>query len=167
MNADELAKTPWQYTDKKCKVVMCTEPDGKMHSAMIDAPHVQAWIAAGGKVGAPPPVLLSNEAVAALNSGVEVVSASTPALNGTYAIDPPSLDKLFKTGTYVLAFSAFPNAQVTWTILDLTGTPRTFPTTAVFLSTLRGIADYVAQLDQIVDGLSSATALPSQTINVP
>src|SRR6185312_2301514 len=111
-------------------------------------------------------ILLTDESQAALNSGCAVVSASTPAINATYAIDPPSLDKLFKTGAYILAFGAFPNGQATWTLLDLGGNPRTFPTTASFLSALRGVADYVAQLNQIIDGLSTLTALPSQPVTI-
>lgn len=111
--------------------------------------------------------LLTNEAFAALDSGCQIVSTNNSAVNGTYAIDEQSLTKLFRTGAYCLAYSSFPNNQASWTILDLSGSPKTFMSTSEYLSTLRGIADYVAQLEQIIDGLSTLTQLPAQPVQVP
>lgn len=112
--------------------------------------------------------LLANEAAAALASGCQLVSVATPAIDGTYAVDEENLNKLSRVALYVEAFGAFPKGQTTWTIIDLTGAARVFPSTTVFLSTLRGIADYVAALEEIVDGIDIiSTSLPSQPITVP
>ena len=44
---------------------------------------------------------LAQQAAAALAAGITIASASTPALNGTYAIDPASQMKIMATSQYI------------------------------------------------------------------
>jgi len=105
-------------------------------------------------------------AAAALDAGCQISSAGTPAISGTYPIDTFSWQKMTATALYVQINAKFPAGQTTWTILDMNGVHRTFPTTASFMETVTAIADYVAQIYMLIDGIGTATALPVQPVNI-
>lgn len=110
---------------------------------------------------------LVNLAEAALNSGVAVSSASTPALDAVYPVDPGTWQKYMAVAVYLLINGRFPAGQPTWTVTDMNGLPRTFPNVASFRAFLTAVADYAAQLQQIIDGVSQRTSLPSQQASIP
>jgi hypothetical protein len=105
-------------------------------------------------------------AAAALNAGCQINSTGTPAVSGAYAIDSFSWQKMTATALYIQISGRFPASQTTWTILDMNGVHRTFPTTASFLAAVTAIADYIAQIYMLIDGIGTATALPAQPINI-
>ena len=76
----------------------------------------------------------ANYVSAALNAGCAVVSASTPALSGTYPIDPDSQQKLLGTVVYVGSTGKFPAGQAAWVVRDVHGAAHSFPSTALFVA---------------------------------
>lgn len=110
---------------------------------------------------------LSSLAVAALDAGVTLSSASTPALDGTYPTDSLSLSKYQFVALFVMNENAFPLGQTTWTLMDVNGQPHVFNTTTQFLAALNAFAGYILALYQIIDGVNTtATELPSNTVTI-
>lgn len=135
----------------------------------------QQWIAdtnglawdGGGLVSYTAPVVMPSPtqlATAALMAGLNVTSASTPAIDGRYALDPASQAKIAAVEIYILKNGGFPGtiASYPWPLLG--GGLVTFPSTAVFQAWATAIADYVSALDIIIAGNSGA--LPPATIAI-
>lgn len=110
---------------------------------------------------------LVNLAVAAIQSGVTLSSPSTPAIDGTYPLDDLSLSKYQWAAQFVMNQNAFPLGQSTWTLLDINGVKHVFASTTQFLAALNAFASYLLELYQIIDGISSPAALPSQIVAIP
>lgn len=102
---------------------------------------------------------LANLAAAALQSGFTINSPS-PGVSGTYPIDDGSQLSMLKLMTYVQLAGTFPTGLTAWGIDDIDGITHQIPSVAVFKAMWTAAADYVAQLNMIMDGRSSATALP-------
>ena|SRR5581483_9413078 len=90
---------------------------------------------------------------------VQIISTGTPAISGTYAIAANNQQQITSVATYIAVNGKFPAglSQLPWP--DSSGTPHTFPSTALFQEFASAIADYV-----------TAAALgspPSQPITIP
>ena len=106
---------------------------------------------------------------AALESGCDIVSAGTPAMNGTYPLDPSSQAKMAYTAVYIIANGRFPAKQATWGIQDVDGIVHQVQTPAAFLELMTALADYATELEQIIDGINIAATLatmPAQPVNI-
>jgi hypothetical protein len=104
---------------------------------------------------------------AAMAAGCAIVSASTPAMNGTYSLivvpgstDPKTL--ILGEQNYIALKGTFSNGQTTRAWMDTSGTPHIFPNTAEFASFGEAIAQYVDALQ-----MALATALAGGTWQAP
>lgn len=143
-------------------------------SALVTSPDVAAWLAAGNTPAAAPSPTPQESYSAAVLAGVEITSTGTPALNGTYAIDPASQQAITSEALYIQVTTVqgaakFTNGQTTKGWPDRSGTPHTF-TTAQFITFAEGVAQYV-------DALATAQAValapegnwtaPPQPVTIP
>jgi hypothetical protein len=116
----------------------------------------QGWSATqtGGtwSFAAPAPFVptLTQQAQAALAAGIGITSTGTPSLNGTYAIDVASQQKINSVALFIAVNQKFPGGGTTYPWLDMSGTVHTFPSTTEFNAFATAVADYVAQLDMII-----------------
>jgi hypothetical protein len=62
----------------------------------------------------PPAPTLAQQAQAALTAGIAITSTSTPALNGTYAIDVGSQMKINSVALFVAVNQKFPGGATTY-----------------------------------------------------
>ena len=108
---------------------------------------------------------LANLAAAALGSGLAITSPTT-GVSATYPVDENAQRELLKTQVYINTNGHFPAGQTAWSLPDIAGTPHAIPSTGVFLAIATAVADYVAQLVAIINGSSSATALPAPTVTL-
>lgn len=127
------------------------------------------WAVANGVLVAytPPALVLTpaQQAIAALGQGLTIVSTSTPALNGRYAVDPSTCNNIQAEMLSLLVTGNFADgsATVPW--------PTTSPNDArtfdipQFRSFALAIAAYVATLYKVING--SVTTLPPATATIP
>jgi hypothetical protein len=83
---------------------------------------------------------------AALSAGCQIVSTSTPAINGTYMLDQNSFILTMGEQSYILLKGTFTNGQTTRNWNDVNGVQHTFPSTALFTAFGEVLAQYVDQL---------------------
>jgi hypothetical protein len=127
----------------------------------------QAWLAAGNT---PDPVLTvqltpAQQAAALLASGtVQVNSTATPALSGTYAIDPLSRGNIIAVQTSINAGLGLPGGGSTFSYLDAAGAAHAFGATD-FTHFATAIRDYVYALTQVASGGSNT--LPATPLTIP
>lgn len=86
----------------------------------------------------------------ALTSSITITSTGTSALNGTYAVDPATQQKIIAEAVYIqvtggIGVGNFTNGQSTRGWPDITGTPHTFDTTH-FVPFAEAVAQYVDAL---------------------
>ena len=91
--------------------------------------------------------------------GLQIVSTSTPALDGVYPIDDVAQAKLNAVSTYAIANGKFPAGQAQMPWLDVSGVMHLFPTTTLWLAFASAIADFVTASDL---GMS-----PTQPVTIP
>lgn len=125
---------------------------------MAQAPEVAGavaagWIAAGYLSAAQQAALVEA-------SGVAVISTQTPALDGTYMIDPASQHRIAAISLYIQVNSRFPAGLTSFSWFDAAGVPHSFPTTAEFQSFATALADFVAALDLAAAGAGSVPPQP-------
>lgn len=133
-------------------------PDGTLMLSALTTPQAAA-VAAVYASHDPTVVPLVQRAVEALFAGVAVTSAGTPALNGTYSMDPAALNRMAGTSIYIAVNGKFPGGVTTYTWVDTGGTPHVFPSTAVAQAFFTAIADRASVLEQIV--ATGAGTMPS------
>lgn len=107
-----------------------------------------------------PPVAPAALASAAFAAGLAIVSTSTPALNGTYAIDQLSQMDIIAIETSLNAGKGFPGGSATFSYADMSGTFHSF-TAGSFTDFAAAVRDYVYALKSAIAGAS--TTLPSST----
>ena len=76
---------------------------------------------------------------------IQIKSTSTPAVNGSYPLS--AITQLAQVAEYIAVNSKFPDGLAQIPILDVSGTPHLFPTTALFMAFVTAMGDYVAALD--------------------
>ncbi len=118
----------------------------------------------------PPPVVnplvaAAAQVAAALAAGLTITSTATPAVNGTYPIDPSTQDHIQAEVVSILLNGAFADgtASVVW--LDTADAPHTFPSVATFKNFAAAVASYVAALFKFGNG--TLTTLPPATATIP
>lgn len=106
------------------------------------------------------------QAAAAFSAGLTIVCTSTPALNGTYPIDPTTQNKIASVELFIQKNSAFPGtggSSIAW--YDTSNTPHIFPSITIFGEFATAVANYVADLDLYAAGAPGAS-LPSATVTI-
>ena len=102
--------------------------------------------------------------VAAIAAGCPVVSAGTPALSGTYAIDAASTANINAVSTYITVNGKFPAGQTSIPWPDIAGAVHVFPSTAAFQAFASAVADWVMKVSLFQMGQASALPTGSETI---
>lgn len=127
-----------RYARADNSVVNWTDENGWQCSALATVPDVVAFLAAGGTIAAYTATALT---------GCQIVSTGTPALNGTYSIDPGLLNKATSIAAYIVVNGKFPGGLASLAWPDASGNPHVFPTTASFQAFATALADYVTLTD--------------------
>jgi hypothetical protein len=99
----------------------------------------------------------------AINAGLTISSTSTPAINGTYAVDANAQSKLNAVTTYVMLNNAFPANQSAMPWADMSGAAHAL-SIANFKAFATAIANYVAELDLYANG--ALTTIPANTVTI-
>lgn len=156
------------------------DPNGGVHGIDADDP-AQLAILAQLKIDIPgtwtnvtgswPPPPTQAEQLAAqvsdaFSAGVNITSTSTPAVNGTYAIDSAAQQRINGVETFILKNNAFPGSSGTQLgYPDKTGVMHVFPSLAIWNEFATAVANHVADLDLYAAGASGAT-LPSPDVTI-
>ncbi len=152
-------------------------PNGKVYgydasnpndAASIAAAEAAKWVEVTGSWPPPPTAAeqLAASVAAAQAAGLTITCTSTPALNGTYAVDQAAQARINAIETAILKNGAFPGssgAQLAYPKID--GTLVVFPSTSVFSEFATAVANYVADLDLYAAGAPGAT-LPSPALTI-
>ena len=93
------------------------------------------------------PIMAVALAVPDPSAGIQITSTSNSALNGTYAIDPTTQNKLTSIAAYVAVNQKFPAGQATLAWPDAAGVLHQGFTTSQFLALGSVIADYVTGVE--------------------
>lgn len=102
---------------------------------------------------------------AALASGIQITSTSTPALNGIYSVDAGSQNFVSGIASSIGAGSGLPGGGATFQYLDMTGVPHTF-TSSQFLLLAVAVRNYV-YLCVIAQATGIGGVWPSNAITIP
>lgn len=148
----------------------CFHPDVAAQFVPVPdgVPVVEGWTYDGAGIFSPPvvpPLTVQEQAQMALAAGCQIVSSATPAVSGTYPLDPATNIRTNSIATYILLNNTFPGGATTYSRADINGTPHAFPSVSVYQEWASAIADYVSALDIII--LTGEGTLPAQPVNIP
>jgi hypothetical protein len=107
---------------------------------------------------------------AALAAGIQIVSTSTPALNGTYFLDDSTQIMLLGEANFINIKGTFSNGSATGrTWKDMSQNVHVFPTTALFLAFAEAVAQHVNDLETAwMTAVQSGTwTAPAQPVTIP
>lgn len=124
-------------------------------------------IIGGGLASYTPPVpapTIPQQAQALLNGGLSIVSASTPALNATYACDAQTTAYINAEITSILLNATFADGSTSIAWPDVTNALHTF-NIAEYKSFAMAIGNFVSLCRACIIG--SSTTLPSKTADIP
>ena len=143
-------------------------PDGGIWSCSINDPSVQAWMSAGNTPAphTPPAPTLLDLAQAAMAAGVTIQSASTPALNGTYACDPQTISDIQAETVFLLVNGGQFTAGTSLQWPHASGALHTFTSAAQFEAWASAVARYVGALRAVINGIPGAS-LPASPVTIP
>lgn len=113
---------------------------------------------------APPGPTPAQQAEAALNAGVQIVSTGTPSLNGTYECDADSQHRMMAVVLYTVINNTFPGGLSSYGWMDKGNNPHLFTGIDQFKEFATRIADYVSALEQVQFGVTSQ--LPGQPVTI-
>lgn len=137
-------------------------------------PTFTAWLAAGNV-----PTSIASEAdlidilmtqwmPLAVTAGVNLTSTATPALNGTYALDPESKANITAISTGIAAGKPLPGGGSTFLYADAAGLKHAFSATN-FLNFATAVETYIYQFGLSLESLVIGTApvgLPARDITI-
>lgn len=133
----------------------------------------EAWVAAGNIPVAAlpqnPQIKATADLSAKIAAGLAITSATYPALDGTYAIDPATQSKIQAVSLYIEVNGKFPAGYTAFPWEDVSGLTHTFPTTAEFLAFASAEADYVTRinLQSQVEAAGGTPSWPSASATIP
>ncbi len=147
----------WQYTDATNTVASQTLPNGRIESCLVSAldPSIIPT------PYTPPTPTPQQEAEAILAQGISITSASTPAINGTYALTSNTLLMVTGAVSYCLLKNQFPGGSSTLTFFDAAGTAHVFSSIAEFEAFAEAIASYVNPIQDYINSGGTTGALPT------
>jgi hypothetical protein len=116
---------------------------------------------------APPAPTLAQQASAMLGMGCQIVSACTPALDGTYSCSPATQQNMSSLYNLIqrAGGAAFPAGLTALPFPDAAGGVHIFPTVAGFLAFETAIGNYVLALGLIE--VTGTGTLPTQPVTIP
>lgn len=115
----------------------------------------QAWVAAGNTaIAASTPTPAQQAAAqgaadlaAKLAAGLAITSTGTPALDGTYGIEPTTQSQVQAVALYCNTNSRFPASLSALPWQDLSGAQHDFPSCSEFIAFATAEADYVTKVN--------------------
>ena len=110
---------------------------------------------------APTPTLVQ-QAQAMLAAGIEIVSTSTPSINGTYAWDPAARATIAEVVAGINAGDGFPGGGSSF-VYPLPG-GATFPSTAVFMAFAKAMRDFIYAVSTVA--ATNAGTLPTLPVTI-
>jgi len=113
---------------------------------------------------APAPTL-AQQAAMLLAGTLQVTSASTPGLNGSYPIDATTQDHISAEMLCIQVTGKFADGTATIAWQDAEGAVHTFPNTASFQSFALAVAGFIAAAYKVISGVS--TMLPIAAVTIP
>lgn len=137
----------------------------------IDWQSYEAWVSDGNTadpVPAPSSVAVAQGKLdAALTAGVTVTSTATPALNGVYAVDPPSQANISGIATGIAARSRLPGGGSTFNYGDISGGQHAFAS-ADFLNFADAVEDFCYALYAAFEGdaIGGSPSWPSSALTI-
>jgi len=139
--------------------------------ANVDYQMYLAWVAAGNTPDAAPAPTLAQQSATMLATkmiaGIVLTSTSTPALNGTYALDDVSQGQIYQIGLYANQFGVFPSGGSTLEYPDASGTPHNF-TVVEFVAFLKAVSALVSALttQSGIMAHGGTPSWPSQSVTI-
>lgn len=127
--------------------------------AIVNGVLTQQWT----QVAAPVPTP-AQSAAAILASGAPIVSSSTSALNGTYALDQTHLDYITSLVAGISAGQGMPNGASTVTLFDVAGAPHAFTGTQL-ISLGAALRNVFYTCEMVIAG--NTTTLPTLPATIP
>ncbi len=112
---------------------------------------------------APPAPTLAQQAQAMLAAGMQLISTGTPALNGTYACDAATYQRVGGIIAAIGAGLGLPGGGAAFNWLDVSGNPHSF-SAANFSALAKAMMDFEYTLNAII-GANSGT-LPTQPVTI-
>ncbi len=114
----------------------------------------------------PPALTPAQQAANAIAAGIQIVSTSTPTLNGTYALDAISLSDINGLVTGIMLNGSFPDSQSTYIYHDSSFTPHTFPSIAAFKAFATAVLNFSSQVIQYAKSGGTLGAIPSNPVTI-
>jgi hypothetical protein len=136
-------------------------PANEVACTQEQAQNPVAYKVQGGQVAVAPPTL-SDQANAMLEAGIQVVSAGTPDLSGTYACDPVTLSRAGNLLAAIAAGLTIPGGVIPWA--DINGAPHSF-TPDQFKSFSGALLAFEMQLAPLSAGAPGS--LPTLPVTIP
>lgn len=123
------------------------------------------WKVENGALVALPPTL-AQQAQALIAAGCEIVSAGTPALNGTYSCDDAAQGKLNRMYSLIQRNGgAFPGGLTSLPWPDASGAVHVFPSVTEFLDFEAAIGVFALACEMVKT--TGAGSLPTQPVDIP
>jgi len=114
---------------------------------------------------APTPPTPLQQMQGALSSGLTINSASTPALNGVYAVDQNAEFNIASVMNYITVNGNFPGKAGVYPWADMAGSFHVIPNVTLFKAFATAIADYVSQWKLYAAGASGVTQ-PAASVTI-
>lgn len=105
----------------------------------------------------------AQQASVMMATGLTVVGANTPALNGTFSVDQLSQMDIIAVETSINAGKGFPGGATTFSYPDTAGVMRSF-SASDFTNFAAAVRDYVYALRSVIAGAS--TTLPAASVTI-
>ncbi len=113
-----------------------------------------------------PPLTPQQQAYQAIADGLTITSTSTPALNGTYALDTVSLSDMNGLVTGIMLNGSFPSGQSTYIYHDSSFLPHAFPSIELFKSFATAVLNFSSQVIQYAKSGGTLGSIPSNQITI-
>lgn len=126
----------------------------------------QGWTYDGTTFAAPvvPPPSVAQQAAAMLAAGIQIASTGTPALNGTYACDPTTYQRIGGIVAAIAGGLGLPGGGSTFNWPDTAGVPHEFTATA-FTDFARAVMNFEYALNAVI--AANAGTLPALPVAIP
>jgi hypothetical protein len=142
-----------------------TLPAGAVACTAEQAADPAAWVISGAALSAAPTVTptLAQQAGGMLSAGMQIASASAPALNGTYACDAATFQGVIGIVSAVAAGLGLPGGGATFNWLDMAGASHQF-TADQFKTFAQAMMNFEYALSTIIG--ANTGALPTLPVEI-
>jgi hypothetical protein len=108
---------------------------------------------------------LREQAMRAFGQGLQITSASCPAINGVYACTDKAVTALLNVAMHLKMYGVFPGDPHGLEYPDKSGAPHRFADQALFLAFSAAVSNYNALLKQVINKASTTLPPASEKID--